>query len=91
MATTVYGQVVRIAQAQIQPLVVSGILEHEAIRGLSSSCPIGFRRLGSSEVTVGTIVHELTVIGDTLERSGVNPEIVGLAMKQVRRNRPNRD
>ena len=63
---------------------VPGLMEHEAIQGLSSSRPIGSRRMGSHDITVETVVKELSNILATLQKSCLDPQTLVHIVKQVR-------
>ena len=67
------------------PYSVPGLLEYEAIPGISNSRPIGSKRCGSHDslVTTETVTKELTSVLGVLEKNYVDPHTVGQIMKQV--------
>ena len=67
------------------PYSVPGLLEYEAIPGISNSRPIGSKRCGShdSMITTETVTKELTSVLGVLEKNYVDPHTVGQIMKQV--------
>ena len=67
------------------PYSVPGLLEYEAIPGISNSRPIGSKRCGShdSMITTETVTKELTSVLGMLEKNYVDPHTVGQIMKQV--------
>lgn len=62
-----------------------GLLEYEAIPGISNSRPIGSKRTGSHDLTVTTdrVIMELSNVLSVLEKNYVDPHTVGQVMKQV--------
>ena len=62
-----------------------GLLEYEAIPGISNSRPIGSKRTGSHDVTVTTdrVTAELSGVLNVLEKNYVDPHTVQQIMKQV--------
>jgi myosin V len=82
-------------EERVQQLIVTAVLEHEAISGLSSHKPVGQggrARAGSTrepnspvdpQEAITLLLRELTIFHQTLQLFGVEPTLVAQAFRQV--------
>lgn len=69
-------------------LVVPGMLEYESLQGISGLKPTGFRKRSSSiddtdAYTMTSVLQQLSYFYSTMSQSGLDPEIVKQAVKQL--------
>nr|XP_014341560.1 PREDICTED: unconventional myosin-Vb [Latimeria chalumnae] len=87
LAIQVYQQLIRTVESQLQPMIVAGMLENESIQGLSSAKPLGFQKQTSTSgrvhFTLKSILHQLNCFYQTLNRQGLEPEIIKQAFRQI--------
>ncbi|XP_036399234.1 unconventional myosin-Va-like isoform X1 [Megalops cyprinoides] len=87
LAIQIYQQLIRCMESILQPMIVSGMLEHETIQGVSGVKPTGLRKRTSSIADEGTytldsILRQLTSFHSIMCQHGVDPEIIKQAVKQ---------
>uniref|UniRef100_A0A4W5PKG1 Myosin VA n=1 Tax=Hucho hucho TaxID=62062 RepID=A0A4W5PKG1_9TELE len=85
LAIQIYQQLIKCMENILQPMIVSGMLEHETIQGVSGVKPTGLRKRTSSiadegTYTLETILRQLSAFHSTMCQHGTDPELI----KQVR-------
>ncbi|XP_078540969.1 unconventional myosin-Va isoform X2 [Lissotriton helveticus] len=83
-----YQQLVRALEGILQPMIVSGMLEHETIQGVSGVKPTGLRKRTSSIADEGTytldsIVRQLNAFHSVMCQHGMDPELIKQVIKQM--------
>uniref|UniRef100_A0A3B3QCH2 Unconventional myosin-Va n=1 Tax=Paramormyrops kingsleyae TaxID=1676925 RepID=A0A3B3QCH2_9TELE len=84
LAIQIYQQLIKCMENILQPMIVSGMLEHETIQGVSGVKPTGLRKRTSSIADEGTytldsILRQLNSFHSIMCQHGTDPEL----MKQV--------
>ncbi|XP_029109170.1 unconventional myosin-Va-like isoform X1 [Scleropages formosus] len=87
LAIQIYQQLIRCMENILQPMIVSGMLEHETIQGMSGVKPTGLRKRTSSIAEEGTytldlILRQLTAFHSTMCQHGTDPELIKQVVKQ---------
>ncbi|OCT86947.1 unconventional myosin-Va isoform X4 [Xenopus laevis] len=88
LAIQIYQQLVRVLENILQPMIVSGMLEHETIQGMSGIKPTGLRKRTSSIADEGTytldsIVRQLNTFHSIMCQHGMDPELIKQVVKQM--------
>uniref|UniRef100_A0A8C8S4Y0 Unconventional myosin-Va n=1 Tax=Pelusios castaneus TaxID=367368 RepID=A0A8C8S4Y0_9SAUR len=88
LAIQIYQQLVRVFENILQPMIVSGMLEHETIQGVSGVKPTGLRKRTSSIADEGTytldsIVRQLNAFHSVMCQHGMDPELIKQVVKQM--------
>ncbi|XP_060116277.1 unconventional myosin-Va isoform X1 [Heteronotia binoei] len=88
LAIQIYQQLVRVLENILQPMIVSGMLEHETIQGVSGVKPTGLRKRTSSIADEGTytldsIIRQLNTFHSIMCQHGMDPELVKQVVKQM--------
>lgn len=87
LAIQVYQQLIKCMENILWPMIVSGMLEHETIQGVSGVKPTGLRKRTSSIADEGTytldsIVRQLNSFHSTMCQHGTDPELIKQVVKQ---------
>ncbi|XP_077476300.1 unconventional myosin-Va isoform X5 [Stigmatopora argus] len=87
LAIQIYQQLIKCMENTLQPMIVSGMLEHETIQGVSSVKPTGLRKRTSSIADEGTytldsILRQLNAFHSTMCQHGTDPELIKQVVKQ---------
>ncbi|XP_041082396.1 unconventional myosin-Va-like isoform X2 [Polyodon spathula] len=88
LAIQIYQQLVKVMENILQPMIVSGMLEHETIQGVSGVKPTGLRKRTSSIADEGTytldsILRQLNSFHSTMCQHGTDPELIKQVIKQM--------
>ncbi|XP_058854702.1 unconventional myosin-Va-like isoform X2 [Acipenser ruthenus] len=88
LAIQIYQQLVKVMENILQPMIVSGMLEHETIQGVSGVKPTGLRKRTSSIADEGTytldsILRQLNSFHSTMCQHGTDPELIKQVVKQM--------
>ncbi|XP_054980528.1 unconventional myosin-Vc [Sorex araneus] len=88
VAIRIYHQFIMVMEDNIQPIIVPGMLEYESLQGISGRKPTGFRKRSSSiddtdAYTMTSILQQLSYFYSTMCQSGLDPELVRQALKQL--------
>ncbi|XP_038606472.1 unconventional myosin-Va isoform X3 [Tachyglossus aculeatus] len=88
LAIQIYQQLVRVLENILQPMIVSGMLEHETIQGVSGVKPTGLRKRTSSIADEGTytldsILRQLSSFHSVMCQHGMDPELIKQVVKQM--------
>ncbi|XP_075064113.1 unconventional myosin-Va isoform X3 [Mixophyes fleayi] len=88
LAIQIYQQLVRVLENFLQPMIVSGMLEHETIQGVSGVKPTGLRKRTSSIADEGTytldsILRQLNTFHSIMCQHGTDPELIKQVVKQM--------
>ncbi|XP_029942894.1 unconventional myosin-Vb-like [Salarias fasciatus] len=92
LSIQIYQQLVRVAQSQLQPMIVSAMLESESIPSLAGVKPMGYRNRSSSMdtdadgpggYTLQALIRQLTLFHDTMTEHGLDPEVEGQLLRQL--------
>ncbi|XP_036297566.1 unconventional myosin-Va isoform X11 [Pipistrellus kuhlii] len=88
LAIQIYQQLVRVLENILQPMIVSGMLEHETIQGVSGVKPTGLRKRTSSIADEGTytldsILRQLSSFHSVMCQHGMDPELIKQVAKQM--------
>ncbi|XP_052692333.1 unconventional myosin-Va-like isoform X3 [Crassostrea angulata] len=91
LAVWIYQTMIKYMEEVIQPMVVSALLEHEAIAGLTASKPAGMRGRSSSsaheeegrEFSLDSLVKALNKYVQILSQHAVDPELVKQVFRQL--------
>ncbi|XP_063782172.1 unconventional myosin-Va isoform X2 [Pseudophryne corroboree] len=88
LAIQIYQQLVRVLENILQPMIVSGMLEHETIQGVSGVKPTGLRKRTSSIADEGTytldsILRQLNTFHSIMCQHGTDPELIKQVVKQM--------
>uniref|UniRef100_A0A8C9TW70 Myosin VA n=1 Tax=Scleropages formosus TaxID=113540 RepID=A0A8C9TW70_SCLFO len=87
LAIQIYQQLIKCMENILQPMIVSGMLEHETIQGVSGVKPTGLRKRTSSIADEGTytldsILRQLNSFHSTMCQHGTDPELIKQVVKQ---------
>ncbi|XP_037103661.1 unconventional myosin-Va isoform X11 [Syngnathus acus] len=87
LAIQIYQQLIKCMENTLQPMIVSGMLEHETIQGVSGVKPTGLRKRTSSIADEGTytldsILRQLNAFHSTMCQHGTDPELIKQVVKQ---------
>ncbi|KAA0714616.1 Unconventional myosin-Va [Triplophysa tibetana] len=87
LAIQIYQQLIKSMENILQPMIVSGMLEHETIQGVSGVKPTGLRKRTSSIADEGTytldsIVRQLNTFHSIMCQHGTDPELIKQVVKQ---------
>ncbi|XP_061077143.1 unconventional myosin-Va isoform X3 [Conger conger] len=87
LAIQIYQQLIKCMENILQPMIVSGMLEHETIQGVSGVKPTGLRKRTSSIADEGTytldsILRQLSSFHSTMCQHGTDPELIQQVVKQ---------
>uniref|UniRef100_UPI003AADF25F unconventional myosin-Va n=1 Tax=Centroberyx gerrardi TaxID=166262 RepID=UPI003AADF25F len=87
LAIQIYQQLIKCMENILQPMIVSGMLEHETIQGVSGVKPTGLRKRTSSIADEGTytldsILRQLSAFHSTMCQHGTDPELIKQVVKQ---------
>uniref|UniRef100_A0A667W9Y5 Myosin VA n=1 Tax=Myripristis murdjan TaxID=586833 RepID=A0A667W9Y5_9TELE len=87
LAIQIYQQLIKCMENILQPMIVSGMLEHETIQGVSGVKPTGLRKRTSSIADEGTytldsILRQLGSFHSTMCQHGTDPELIKQVVKQ---------
>ncbi|XP_006898299.1 PREDICTED: unconventional myosin-Va isoform X1 [Elephantulus edwardii] len=88
LAIQIYQQLVRVLENILQPMIVSGMLEHETIQGMSGVKPTGLRKRTSSiadegAYTLDSILQQLNSFHSVMCQHGMDPELIKQVVKQM--------
>ncbi|KAL7980035.1 hypothetical protein Chor_001303 [Crotalus horridus] len=88
LAIQIYQHLVRVLENILQPMIVSGMLEHETIQGVSGVKPTGLRKRTSSIADEGTytldsIIRQLNTFHSIMCQHGMDPELIKQVVKQM--------
>ncbi|XP_061603297.1 unconventional myosin-Vb isoform X1 [Phyllopteryx taeniolatus] len=93
LSIQIYQQLIRVAEAAIQPMIVSAMLESESIPSLAGVKPAGYRNRSSSVendggaasggYTLRTLIRRLGLFHGVMGDHGLDPEIAGQAVRQL--------
>uniref|UniRef100_A0A4W3KJX6 Unconventional myosin-Va n=1 Tax=Callorhinchus milii TaxID=7868 RepID=A0A4W3KJX6_CALMI len=88
LAIQIYQQLTKVKENILQPMIVSGMLEHETIQGVSGLKPTGLRKRTSSIADEGTytldsIVRQLNNFHSIMCQHGMDPELIKQIVKQM--------
>ncbi|XP_065350238.1 unconventional myosin-Va isoform X2 [Cloeon dipterum] len=93
IAICIYQGLMKHLESRVQPLVQPGILEHEAITGLSANRPAGMRNRSEPLSPVGaasdgrlglnSLLDELSFVHRTLILHGADPEVLTQILRQL--------
>ncbi|XP_032906329.1 unconventional myosin-Va isoform X13 [Amblyraja radiata] len=88
LAIQIYQQLTKVLENALQPMIVSGMLEHETIQGVSGQKPTGLRKRTSSVADEGTytldsIVRQLNNFHSIMCQHGMDPELIKQIVKQI--------
>ncbi|KAF7698761.1 hypothetical protein HF521_003503 [Silurus meridionalis] len=87
LAIQIYQQLIKCMENILQPMIVSGMLEHETIQGVSGVKPTGLRKRTSSVADEGTftldsIIRQLNSFHSIMCHHGNDPELIKQVVKQ---------
>ncbi|XP_074523307.1 unconventional myosin-Va isoform X1 [Halichoeres trimaculatus] len=87
LAIQIYQQLIKCMENILQPMIVSGMLEHETIQGVSGVKPTGLRKRTSSIADEGTytldsILRQLSAFHSTMCQHGTDQELIKQVVKQ---------
>ncbi|KTF94260.1 hypothetical protein cypCar_00023820, partial [Cyprinus carpio] len=87
LAIQIYQQLIKCMENILQPMIVSGMLEHETIQGVSGVKPTGLRKRTSSIADEGTytldsIIRQLNSFHSIMCQHGTDPELIKQVVKQ---------
>ncbi|CAL1604235.1 unnamed protein product [Knipowitschia caucasica] len=87
LAIQIYQQLVKCMDNILWPMIVSGMLEHETIQGVSGVKPTGLRKRTSSIAdegiyTLDSILRQLSAFHSTMCQHGMDPELMKQVVKQ---------
>ncbi|KAF4071820.1 hypothetical protein AMELA_G00267360 [Ameiurus melas] len=87
LAIQIYQQLIKCMENILQPMIVSGMLEHETIQGVSGVKPTGLRKRTSSVADEGTftldsIIRQLNSFHGIMCQHGNDPELIKQVVKQ---------
>ncbi|XP_037546731.1 unconventional myosin-Va [Nematolebias whitei] len=88
LAIQIYQQLIKCMENILQPMIVSGMLEHETIQGVSGVKPTGLRKRTSSIADEGTytldsILRQLNTFHSIMCQHGTDPELIKQVVKQL--------
>uniref|UniRef100_A0A671RSZ4 Unconventional myosin-Va-like n=1 Tax=Sinocyclocheilus anshuiensis TaxID=1608454 RepID=A0A671RSZ4_9TELE len=87
LAIQIYQQLIKCMENILHPMIVSGMLEHETIQGVSGVKPTGLRKRTSSIADEGTytldsIIRQLNSFHSIMCQHGTDPELIKQVVKQ---------
>ncbi|XP_061670518.1 unconventional myosin-Va isoform X7 [Syngnathoides biaculeatus] len=87
LAIQIYQQLIKCMENILYPMIVSGMLEHETIQGVSGAKPTGLRKRTSSIAdegmnTLDSILRQLNAFHSTMCQHGTDPELIKQVVKQ---------
>ncbi|XP_066541823.1 unconventional myosin-Va [Hoplias malabaricus] len=87
LAIQIYQQLIKCMENILQPMIVSGMLEHETIQGVSGVKPTGLRKRTSSIADEGTytldsIIRQMNSFHSIMCQHGTDPELIKQVVKQ---------
>ncbi|XP_041642767.1 unconventional myosin-Va isoform X7 [Cheilinus undulatus] len=87
LAIQIYQQLIKCMENILQPMIVSGMLEHETIQGVSGVKPTGLRKRTSSIADEGTytldsILRQLSTFHSIMCQHGTDPVLIKQVVKQ---------
>ncbi|KAI9547206.1 Unconventional myosin-Va [Dissostichus eleginoides] len=87
LAIQIYQQLIKCMENILRPIIVSGMLEHETIQGVSGVKPSGLRKRTSSIADEGTytldsILRQLGIFYSTMCQHGTDPKLRKQVVKQ---------
>ncbi|CAL8243411.1 unnamed protein product [Lota lota] len=87
LAIQIYQQLIKCMENILQAMIVSGMLEHETIQGVSGVKPTGLRKRTSSIAdegmyTLESILRQLGAFHSTMCQHGTDPELIKQVVKQ---------
>ncbi|XP_067339483.1 unconventional myosin-Vb isoform X1 [Channa argus] len=90
LSIQIYQQLIKVAEAIIQPMIVSAMLESESIPSLAGVKPMGYRNRsssmdgdGPSSYTLEALIRQLGQFNGIMRDHGLDPEIVGQVVRQL--------
>ncbi|XP_075302633.1 unconventional myosin-Vb isoform X2 [Opisthocomus hoazin] len=89
LSIQIYQQLIKTAEGELQPMIVSAVLENESIQGLSGVKPMGYRNRsssmadGDSSYGLDAIIRQLNTFHSIMCDQGLDPEIVQQVFKQL--------
>ncbi|CAH1252205.1 MYO5A [Branchiostoma lanceolatum] len=91
LAVHIYQMMIKIMESKLQPMIVPGMLEHEAIPGVSGGArPTGMRQRTQSisdemggRYTLNSILKQLSVFHSIMTTHGMDPELVKQTFRQT--------
>ncbi|XP_078666639.1 unconventional myosin-Va-like isoform X9 [Branchiostoma floridae x Branchiostoma belcheri] len=91
LAVHIYQMMIKIMESKLQPMIVPGMLEHEAIPGVSGGArPSGMRQRTQSisdemggRYTLNSILKQLSVFHSIMTTHGMDPELVKQTFRQT--------
>ncbi|XP_057675067.1 unconventional myosin-Vb isoform X2 [Corythoichthys intestinalis] len=92
LSIQIYQQLIRVAEATIQPMIVSAMLESESIPSLAGVKPAGYRDRSSSldgdggrggGYTLPALIRQLSRFHCAMRDHGLDPEIAGQVVRQL--------
>ncbi|XP_072450167.1 unconventional myosin-Vb-like [Chiloscyllium punctatum] len=91
LAVQLYHQLIKVAEAKLQEMIVPGMLENDTIQCVSmvTAKPAGYRKKAESlsgentKYTLNSIIHQLSLFHNILSKYGLHPEIVKQVYRQI--------
>lgn len=92
LSIQIYQQLVKVAEANMQPMIVSAMLESESIPSLAGVKPMGYRNRSSSVdcesggpagYTLQALIKQLAQFYSTMADHGLDPEISQQVLRQL--------
>ncbi|XP_078127803.1 unconventional myosin-Vb isoform X1 [Sander vitreus] len=92
LSIQIYQQLIKVAEATIQPMIVSAMLESESIPSLAGVKPMGYRHRSSSmdtdaggpaSYTLQALIRQLGQFHAVMQEHGLDPEITGQVVRQL--------
>ncbi|XP_059495166.1 unconventional myosin-Vc-like isoform X4 [Stegostoma tigrinum] len=89
LAIHIYQQLIQVMEDDLQPMIVSGMLEHESLQGISSMKPTGLRKRSSSyreevdKYTISSILQQLSYYFTTMCQHDMDTDLIKQAVKQL--------
>ncbi|XP_024154418.1 unconventional myosin-Vb [Oryzias melastigma] len=91
LSIQIYQQLIKVAEAIIQPMIVSAMLESESIPSLAGVKPMGYRNRshsmdtedGPTSYTLEALIRQLGQFHAVMQEHGLDPEIIGQVVRQL--------
>ncbi|GCB71972.1 hypothetical protein scyTo_0001773 [Scyliorhinus torazame] len=91
LAIQLYHQLIKVAEGKLQQMIVSGMLENDAIQCISSMItkPAGYGKKmgglsgGNTAYTLNSIIQQLNLFHNIISKHGLHPEIVKQVYRQI--------
>ncbi|XP_030629185.1 unconventional myosin-Vc [Chanos chanos] len=91
LAIRFYNQFISVMEDELRPVIVSGMLEHESLQGISSMKPTGLRKRSSSIYesdsaelhSISSILQRLSTFYSIMTQHGMEPQLVGQSVRQL--------